>query len=42
MQLEVCQGRRDPPRYRFPDGVGGPQTKSDRLASAVRVIATRG
>ena len=39
MQLEAGG---DPPRYRFPDSVGAAQTKSDRLASAMRVIATRG
>ena len=39
----AARGRRHPPRYCFPDGIGPtPQAKSDRPASADRAIASRG
>ena len=39
----AARGRRHPPRYCFPDGIGRtPQAKSDRPASADRAIASRG
>ena len=39
----ATRGRRHPPRYCFPDGIGRtPQAKSDRPASADRAIASRG
>ena len=39
----AARGRRQPPRYRFPDGIGrAPQAKSDRPGSADRAIASRG
>ena len=39
----AARGRRYPPRYCFPDGIGRtPQAKSDRPASADRAIASRG